>query len=199
MKAKPLEWREARVSDRWPRYSADSVFGRYEAMQWSDGSFGGSIPDSKEFCCDSLDEAKMICQTDYESRIDTARDKWCDEAGSYNADIFPSELAARAAIEAMREPKHPMQPIVWVNDVVRFKANNIIRHIIDHGSISLKDIAMLAGDPENGFTQEDQEQLAQLIGYSVSGFGDLSYASEMAVEEADRIAAGMAAARNHAP
>ena len=29
-----------------------------------------------------------------------------------------------------------------------------------------------------GFSQEDQEQFAQLIGYSVSGFGDLSYVSD---------------------
>lgn len=69
MKAKQLDWREARVSDRWPRYSAESVFGNYEALQWSDGSFGGSVPDNKEFSCDSLEEAKRICQADYEGRV----------------------------------------------------------------------------------------------------------------------------------
>jgi hypothetical protein len=36
------------------------------------------------------------------------------------------------------------------------------------------------------FSEQDREQFAQLIGYSVSGFGDLSYASEEAVAEADR-------------
>lgn len=36
------------------------------------------------------------------------------------------------------------------------------------------------------FTDEERSQLAQLIGYSVSGYGDLSYAKNVA--EADEIA-----------
>lgn len=39
-----------------------------------------------------------------------------------------------------------------------------------------------------GFPQDDQEQFAQLIGYSVSGFASLSYASEATVRVADEIA-----------
>jgi hypothetical protein len=35
------------------------------------------------------------------------------------------------------------------------------------------------------FSNEDREQFAQLIGYSVSGFGELPYASAMAVMAAD--------------
>lgn len=96
----------------------------------------------------------------------------------------------------MAEPKHPMQPIVWVGDTIRFKQNNIVRYLIDHGSISLNQIAALAQDGRSGFTQEDQEQLAQLIGYSVSGFGDLSYASEETVAQADEIAARLATDRS---
>jgi hypothetical protein len=88
----------------------------------------------------------------------------------------------------MKTPKHPMQPIVWAGDTIRFKENAIIRYLIDHGSISLNDIAVLASDPSNGFTRNDQEQLAQLIGYSVSGFGDLPYASKETVAAADEIA-----------
>ena len=38
------------------------------------------------------------------------------------------------------------------------------------------------------FSDEDREQFAQLIGYSVSGFGELSYASAEMVEKADEIA-----------
>lgn len=84
-----------------------------------------------------------------------------------------------------------MQPIVWVNDVIRFKQNNIVAYLIDKGSINLNQIAYLAADPANGFTQEDQEHLAQLIGYSVAGFGGLSYASPETVEKADEIADAM--------
>lgn len=35
------------------------------------------------------------------------------------------------------------------------------------------------------FADEDREQFAQLIGYSVSGFGDLSYAQPKTVGAAD--------------
>jgi len=45
------------------------------------------------------------------------------------------------------------------------------------------DMNMLALMP---FTDEERSQLAQLIGYSVSGYGDLSYAKNVA--EADEIA-----------
>ncbi|CAN7373954.1 hypothetical protein LJR231_002240 [Phyllobacterium sp. LjRoot231] len=89
----------------------------------------------------------------------------------------------------MTKAKHPMQPIVWVGDVIRFKENKIVRHLVDNGSIDLNAIAVM------DFPREDHEQLAQLIGYSVSGFGDLSYASRKAVKEADTIAAEMSEKR----
>jgi hypothetical protein len=38
------------------------------------------------------------------------------------------------------------------------------------------------------FSREDREQFAQLIGYSVSGFGELSYCSKKSVQLADTIA-----------
>lgn len=76
VKIKPLVWREARVSDKWPRYSAESIFGDYEALQWSNGAFGGSIPvqgtKNKEFTSDSLESAKEVCQADFDGRIRSA-------------------------------------------------------------------------------------------------------------------------------
>lgn len=81
--------------------------------------------------------------------------------------------------------KHPMQPIVWKDKVARFKENKIVVYLLDHGSISLNDLAIL------DFNDDDRQQFAQLIGYSVSGFGDLSYASPKIVETADKIAARM--------
>lgn len=76
--------------------------------------------------------------------------------------------------------KHPMQPIeIDEHGVARFKANAIVRHLIDHGSIDLNDIARL------GFSPDDNAQLAQLIGYSVSGFGDLQTASPQVIDAAD--------------
>jgi hypothetical protein len=69
---------------------------------------------------------------------------------------------------------HPAQPIVVASDgVVRFKCNPIVRWLLDAGPFDMNTIAL---KPE--FTVEDRRQFAQLIGYSVSGYGDLSYGCE---------------------
>lgn len=78
----------------------------------------------------------------------------------------------------------PMQPIVMVEGVARFRGNAIVRYLIDNGSISLNHLARLPNMP-----QEDWAQFAQLLGYSVSGYGDLSYA--LNVEEADAAVAAL--------
>lgn len=74
---------------------------------------------------------------------------------------------------------HPMQPVEWVNKVIRFKENKIIDHLFRTGKIDLNE---LAGIP---FPPEDRMQLAQLLGYSVSGYGDLSYVTPENLAEAD--------------
>ena len=67
-------------------------------------------------------------------------------------------------------PAHAMQPVVVDEDgVQRCKENAIVRYLLDHGGINLN---ALAGLP---FSREDRVQFAQLIGYSLAGFGDLSY------------------------
>ena len=78
--------------------------------------------------------------------------------------------------------KHPMQPLVTdENGTVRFKQNKIIRYLVTSGTINLNDIAVLT------FSDEDQMQLAQLLGYSISGYGDLSYVSDESYEEANKL------------
>lgn len=80
----------------------------------------------------------------------------------------------------MRSPDDhvPMQPIVMVNGVARFKENVLVRYLLDHGGIDLNRLALVK------CSREDRAQLAQLIGYSVSGYGDLSYSLNVA--EADK-------------
>jgi hypothetical protein len=79
--------------------------------------------------------------------------------------------------------RHPMQPIIRAeDDVIRFQENAIIRWLCDSGRLNLNDIATLP------FDNEDRMQLAQLLGYSVSGFGDLSYADPNVVAAADAVA-----------
>ncbi len=77
--------------------------------------------------------------------------------------------------------KLPMQPIHVTDDgTVRFVSNRIVRWLLDAGPFDMDQIAMLPG-----ITREEHEQFAQLIGYSVSSFGDLSYAQPETVKAAD--------------
>lgn len=80
---------------------------------------------------------------------------------------------------------HPMQEITIADGVARFRANEIVRYILEKGPF---DMNHLAG---RDFTQADKMQFAQLIGYSVAGFGELSYAANRVVREADEIAEGL--------
>ena len=53
------------------------------------------------------------------------------------------------------------------NGTVRFKRNAIVVHLLENGGIDMNAIARLP------FDNRDREQFAQLIGYSVNGFGEL--------------------------
>ena len=72
--------------------------------------------------------------------------------------------------DAIMAKHHPMQPlIVDSNKVVRFKSNSIVRFLLDNSSYDMNALAAM------DFSSENWIQFAQLIGYSVSGFCDLSY------------------------
>lgn len=79
-----------------------------------------------------------------------------------------------------------MQPVVLASDgVIRFQENPIVRAILDFATskgMSLNDIALV------DFRREDREHFAQLIGYSVSGFGELGYARPSTLAKADEAA-----------
>ena len=80
----------------------------------------------------------------------------------------------------------PMQPIARdAQGVVRFRANAVVSHMLDHGGIDLTDLRIALHEAP----REDWAQFAQLIGYSVSGYGSLSYA--LNVEEADAAAVAL--------
>lgn len=68
---------------------------------------------------------------------------------------------------------HPMQ-LLYKDDngTLRFKKNAIVRFLLDNGPHNLSTLAT------EKFSQEDREQFAQLIGYSLTGFGELSYVSD---------------------
>lgn len=64
--------------------------------------------------------------------------------------------------------KHPIQPVEFVDDIIRFRENKIVRFLLDQYAPGLNDLHVRFNDDA-----EDYEQLMMLIGYSVSGFGDL--------------------------
>ena len=71
--------------------------------------------------------------------------------------------------------KHPIQPLEDDGKgVLRFKKNAIVNFLLDHGPFDMNSLAGMS------FTQEDRQQFAQLIGYSLSGFGELSYVTDEA-------------------
>lgn len=98
----------------------------------------------------------------------------------------PTDSGISALVADLREDrrrmnhKHPMQPIVMVNGVARFQKNALVEYLLDNGGISLNDLAMLPN-----ISRADREQFAQLIGYSVSGFGELGYSRKKTVAKAD--------------
>lgn len=83
-----------------------------------------------------------------------------------------------------------MQPVVLDDDgVVRFKVNRVVRWMSDRlkeRGIGLNEI-FIAHDPR-GDDRDDYQQLMQLIGYSVSGYGDLSTSDPEIVRAADQLA-----------
>ena len=70
--------------------------------------------------------------------------------------------------------KHPIQPIELVDGIIRFKPNKIIQYLFHVGKLNLNEIAAME------FDKDDRQQLAQLLGYSICGYADLSYVDNKA-------------------
>lgn len=76
--------------------------------------------------------------------------------------------------------KHPDQPLVKSsNGVIRFKKNAIVQFLLDAGPNDMNTLARMP------FSDEDRQQFAQLIGYSLCGYGELSYVSNAAYNRAE--------------
>jgi len=85
----------------------------------------------------------------------------------------------------MKEQKHPIQPLSQdKNGTLRFKENAIVNYLLDNGPFDMNYLAT------HSFTNEDREQFAQLICYSLSGFADLSYVSDETYNTATVMSSG---------
>lgn len=79
--------------------------------------------------------------------------------------------------------KHPIQPVIRdVHGTANFKANGIVQLLLDAGPFDMSQLARMQ------FSDEDREQFAQLVGYSVDAFSDLSYTSDWAINRANEMA-----------
>lgn len=83
----------------------------------------------------------------------------------------------------MSKQPHPIQPLALdAHGVMRFKANKIVQRLLDFASERGMGLNEIAG---MDFSAEDRQQLAQLIGYSLSGYGELrSYVDDDAYNAA---------------
>ncbi len=84
--------------------------------------------------------------------------------------------------------RHPIQPTeVDSRGTVRFKKNTIVARMLEFCSARGFDLNEIA---RQGFDKDDRAQLAQLIGYSVSGFGDLGYVDDDTMRAVDLMMTG---------
>jgi hypothetical protein len=75
-----------------------------------------------------------------------------------------------------------MQPLVKdEHGTIRFKENAIVQYLLKQGPFDMNHLAC------QRFSAEDREQFAQLIGYSLGGFGELGYVSEEAYNSAEKM------------
>jgi uncharacterized protein YceH (UPF0502 family) len=74
---------------------------------------------------------------------------------------------------------HPMQPVhTDEHGTYRFRKNKAVRLLLDEATkrgFGMNELVMA-----NDVDREDMVQFAQLIGYSLSGFGELSYVDDTA-------------------
>lgn len=91
-----------------------------------------------------------------------------------------------AVLELARpERRHPVQG-VWKDgvDVVRFKQNRIVVDLYQAARAAPQalDMNRIVSDWPRRYEREDLEQLAQLLGYSLSGMAVLEYVSDETLE-----------------
>lgn len=81
--------------------------------------------------------------------------------------------------ERTPEQPHPVQPLITDEDgLIRFKANAIVRFLLNDSPNDTNDLARMS------FSREDWVQLMQLIGYTLAGFGELPYVRDEDYERA---------------
>jgi len=83
--------------------------------------------------------------------------------------------------------KNPIQPLALDDKgILRFKENaivNYLREVARKHCVDMNELACM------GFSDDDRQQYAQLIGYSLSGYSELPYVDDASYEAAHVMAA----------
>ena len=86
------------------------------------------------------------------------------------AQVRPSLLNAEVVVSTAAQPLQPYQ--MDAHGVKRYRSNEIVRNLVDSGKASLNHLAAI------DWNLADKRQFWQQLGYSESGFGDLSFSPE---------------------
>lgn len=118
------------------------------------------------------------------------------EVADRRFDAIRQLIPARpSAARKKRYDPQPMQPVYLdARGVVRFRKNLVVDVLLDRDTERGRVYPDFPARSDGGlnwiatqdFSQEDQEQFAQLIGYSVSGYHELSYVSDKSAAWASR-------------
>lgn len=82
--------------------------------------------------------------------------------------------------EILAKLEHPNQPLgLDKHGVLRFKSNAIVKEVLDFASSKGFDMNTIAAHVHS---DDDRRQFAQLIGYSLNGYSELSYVSQQDYE-----------------
>lgn len=79
-----------------------------------------------------------------------------------------------------------MQSLHLKNGVMRFKDNAIVSDMLDFATPKGFDMNHIVGSGK--YSQDDMEQFAQLIGYSICGFHEIPYVSDETAQNASILA-----------
>lgn len=102
----------------------------------------------------------------------------------------------------MSRSEQPMQPIAFdKGGVIRFRENKLVNFLLDEAregrKCDLNRLALIT--QERAFPHDDVEQFWQMLGYSVSAYGGLSFVRKKTRAKADAIAEELIAARRSKP
>lgn len=141
----------------------------------------------------TFDEAEREAVAVHGAGVVGAYKRKVEAAKARGEDLVTFVFGGRPEPESpKRPPPHPDQPLVMAGDVVRFRKNPIVEFLLDAGPFDMNALARMPWEPE------DRQQLAQLVGYSVSGYGSLSYVSAESRDRNDERAQALSFGREFA-